>query len=103
MEVMVFGMRREDGRIVLDLGIQSLAGSGLEIQKEAQFILLVDDEEVYIDEDATAALSHHPPLPFTVPPGTFLRFELAYQTESIPTSLYFRGYESENSFILKKL
>jgi len=30
-----------------------------------------------------------------IPPETFVRFELAYETEDSPSSLYFRGYRSE--------
>lgn len=104
MEVLVFGTRKEEGKIILDLGIRSLVdSSGLEIQMDAQFILLVDGEEVYVDEEATDVLPHRPPEPFIVPPKTSLRFELAYNTEDSPSALRFRGYESEERLKLSNI
>jgi len=95
MEVMLFGVREENGKIILDLGIQSLTESGLEIQTEPQFILLDEDKKIYMDDEVTEALLHRPPYPFIIPPQTFIRFELAYSTDSVPSVFYFRGFESE--------
>ncbi len=102
MEIMIFGARREKGLVVLDLGIRSLVKSGVEIQAEAQFILKAGGEDVSFDEDVTGALSHRPPTPFTIPPQTFVRFELAYATAAAPASLYYRGFESEKTIDLSK-
>ncbi len=41
------------------------------------------------------ALLRHPPVPFTVPPGASLRFELAFNAQGTATALRYRGYESE--------
>ncbi|MGB6338493.1 MAG: hypothetical protein WBF32_01860 [Candidatus Aminicenantaceae bacterium] len=95
MEVKLFGVRKENGRYILNLGIQSLATSGIEIQGQQQFILNAGGEQIYMDEERTDSLSYRPPAPFTVPPKTFVRFELAYESLSSPDSLYFRGYKSE--------
>jgi hypothetical protein len=103
MEVFLYGMRKEGDNIVLDLGIKSLVKSGLEIQSDQQFILKGGEEDIYPEETETHALLHRPPTPFVIPPEAFVRFELAYATESIPTTLYYRGYESEHHFDLKKL
>jgi len=103
LEIMLFGARREKGLIILDLGIRSLVESGAEIQAEAQFILKAGGEDVPSDEEATGALAHRPPTPFTVPPRTFVRFELAYAAEAAPEALYYRGYESEKTFSLAGL
>ncbi len=103
MEVMLFGARREKGYVILDLGIRSLVKSGIEIQTEAQFILKAAGEDIYFDEEATSALSHRPPTPFTVPPQAFVRFEIAYETDETPETLYYRGYESEKNFSLANL
>lgn len=103
LEIMLFGARREKGLVILDLGIRSLVKSGAEIQTEAQFILKSGGEDVAYDEEATAALAHRPPTPFTVPPRSFVRFELAYSTEAEPESLHYRGYESEKTFSLAGL
>lgn len=103
LEVMLFGVRREKGLVVLDLGVRSLVASGAEIEAESQFILKAGGEDVAYDEEATAGLAHRPPTPFTVPPRSFVRFELAYATESVPEALYYRGYESEKTFGLSGL
>jgi hypothetical protein len=96
MEVMLLGTRRENGNMILDLGIRSLNDrSGLEIQTRNQFILLVGNKQVYFDQTATNALAHKPPKKFVVPPGETVRFELAFVTEKNPTQLYFRGYRSQ--------
>ncbi|MGQ9673643.1 MAG: hypothetical protein ACUVV5_11035 [Candidatus Aminicenantales bacterium] len=103
MEVMLYSARRESGLIILDLGIRSLVKSGIEIQTEAQFILKGKSRDIYFDEEATAALFHRPPTPFIIPPQTFVRFELAYETDETPETLYFRGYESETELTLRGL
>jgi hypothetical protein len=103
MEVMLLGIRRENGNQILDLGIRSLNDkSGLEIQTRNQFILLVGDKKVYFDQSATNALAHKPPKKFVVPPGEIFRFELAYVTEENPTQLYFRGYRSQAKLDLSR-
>ena len=101
MEVYLYGMRKDGDNIVLDLGIKSLVKSGLEIQSDQQFILKGGEEDVYPEDTATQALPHRPPTPFVIPPQTFVRFELAFTSEGTPSSLYYRGYESEKYFELK--
>jgi len=103
MEVMVFGGRREKGLVVLDLGIRSLVKSGVEVQPEPQFVLKAGGEDVAYDEGATSALAHRPPTPFTVPPQSFVRFELAYATDGRPESLHYRGFASEKTIDLSKV
>jgi len=103
LEIMLFGARREKGLVILDLGILSLVGSGAEIQPDAQFVLKAGGEDVAFEEDATNALAHRPPTPFTVPPRTFVRFELAYATGAAPDSLSYRGYEREGKLALPGL
>jgi hypothetical protein len=103
MEVFLYGLRKDGGNVVLDLGIKSLVKSGLEIQSDQQFILKGGEEDVYPEDTATQALPHRPPTPFVIPPETFVRFELAYATESIPATLYYRGYESEGKLALPGL
>lgn len=102
MEIMLFGVRSQEDHIILDLGIRSLSKSGLEIQTEAQFILKIKGKDIYFDEETTEALFHRPPTPFTIPPETFVRFEIAFETPIMPETLYYRGYESEKYFDLNK-
>jgi hypothetical protein len=102
MEILIFAVHEEDDRVILDLGIQSLTTSGIEIQRDAQFLLVVNDEKIPADDSMTDELYHRPPSPFTIPPKTFVRFKLAFDTNDSPSSLYYRGYESENTFSLSK-
>jgi hypothetical protein len=95
MDVEVFGWRKEDGWIILNLGIRSLVDSGIEIQRNQQFMMDVGRERIELDDEKTDSLYYRPPSPFIIPPETFIRFEIAFNTISIPDSFYFRGYESE--------
>ena len=96
MEIHLFGTRQEQGKVIIDLGIQSFYDrGGLEIQMEQQFFLLIGEDEHTVDSEATSLLQHHPPEPFVVPPGTAIRFELAFAASGTPTSIRYRGYESE--------
>ena len=103
MEISIYGMRKESEKTILDLGIQSFVNSGIEIQTSQQFILKTGEESVNFDVESTGALFHRPPDPFTIPPQTFVRFELAYKSGKVPTALYYRGYESEKTFELSKI
>jgi hypothetical protein len=100
MEIKLLGMRKENGRFVVDIGIQSLENSGIEIQRKAQFQLVVDGKNISLDDESTDRLLHRPPNPFVIPPKSSIRFELAFETSALPTSLYYRGYASENVFAL---
>lgn len=97
MKVMVFSAQKKGSSVILDLGIQSLVSSGIEIMRDQQFILVDEGRKIYMDEDLTDSLFYRPPSPFIIPPETFVRFELAYQTDSLPPVLYFRGFESEKN------
>jgi len=103
VEIMLFGARREKGLVILDLGVRSLVESGVEIQADAQFILKAGGEDIAFDEEATGALSHRPPTPFTIPPRTFVRFELAYATGAGPESLNYRGFHGEGKLAITGL
>ena len=102
MEVRFYGVQKKNGQVIVDLGIQSFETSGIEIQRDAQFMIVIDDEKISLDDSLTDELLHRPPTPFIIPPKTFVRFELAFETDASPTSLYYRGYESENFFSLIK-
>ncbi len=96
MEILVFGTREDQGKVVVDLGIRSLyERGGIDIQMSQQFFLRIGEEEFSVDAAATAALLRHPPVPFTVPPGASLRFELAFDAQGTATALRYRGYSSE--------
>lgn len=103
MEIMIFDIKREGSTVLIDLGIQSLVGSGMEIMKEQQFILVSEDEKIYVDDELTSSLFHRPPDPFIVPPEKFVRFQLAYEADFLPSVLYFRGFESEKNIDLSPL
>ena len=100
MEVRLFGLREENGGYIVNLGIQSLTTSGIEIQAQQQFILKASGEQIFLSEEKTDSLHKKPPTPFLVPPKSFIRFELSFDSLSSPDSLYFRGYESEATLTL---
>jgi len=102
MQVLFFGNRRQANQVILDLGIRPLAEErGLEIQPGAQFILVAGERELRMDAGATEALPHPPPRPFIVPPGTPVRFELAFTTDDTPTGLRVKGFRSETRIELE--
>ncbi len=105
MKIMVFSVEKTDSFVIIDLGIRSLVSSGIEIIKDQQFILIHEGQKIFIDDEFTNSLPHKPPSPFIIPPGTFVRFKLAYKTASLPSVLYFRGFESEKNIeiaVIKK-
>lgn len=97
MEVLLLGSRQESGYVVLDLAINPLEtkGQGITIDPAQQFILVTGSGEVRMDMAATWSRINRPPQPFVVPPGTRLRFELAFPNSGAPTALRIRGFESE--------
>ena len=103
MKVMVFSAEKAGSSVTLDLGIQSLVSSGIEIMRDQQFILVDEGRKIYPDEELTDSLIHKPPSPFIIPPETFVRFQLAFQTDSLPPVLYFRGYESEKNIDISNI
>ncbi len=103
MKVMVFTAEKMGSSVALDLGIQSLVNSGIEIMRDQQFILMDEGREIHIHEDLTDSLFHRPPSPFIIPPETFVRFQLAFQTNSLPSVLYFRGFESEKNIDISNI
>jgi len=96
MEILLFGLREDQGKAIVDLGIRSLYDrGGLDIQMSRQFFLQIGEEEFSVDTAATAALLRHPPAPFTVPPGASIRFELVFDAGGTVTALRYRGFRSE--------
>ena len=101
MEILFHGSRREGEYLVLDLGIKPVVKTqGLEVRTAQQFLLQTANGELKLDRKATADLAGHPPDPFVVPPGTSVRFELAFKTAEPPTTLRVRGFRSEGTFDL---
>lgn len=98
MEILVFGTREASDHVILDLGIRSFYDrGGIDIQTKQQFFLRIGEQEFSVDSAATAALLRRPPVPFTVPPGASLRFELAFDARGKATALRYRGYKSETT------
>lgn len=96
MEIMIYGTREHQGKVIVDIGIRSLYDrGGLEIRMARQFFLRIAKEEYRVDASATSKLMRHPPSPFIVPPNGALRFELAFDARGAATALRYRGYKSE--------
>ena len=49
------------------------------------------------------ANSYQSPSPFIIHPKIFVRFKLAYQTDSLLSILYFRGFESEKNIDISNI
>ena len=99
MEVLLFDARREGDYFIVELGIQPIVeAQGIEVRAAQQFLLRTPEGELRPDPEATTGLAGHPPEPFVVPPGTSVRFELAYRTGASPEALRIRGFRSEGRF-----
>jgi hypothetical protein len=96
LEVRFFGTRTEGDLVIVDLGIRPLVqGQGVEIRAGQQFFLVTEEGEARLDTAATAVLVRGPPDPFVVPPGTDLRFEIAFPAGAAPRALRYRGFRTE--------
>jgi len=96
MEVLLFGQRRQGELVVVNLGIRPLVErSGLEIQTTEQFFLVAAEGEHRVDLPTTGALPYGVAEEFVVPPGTAVRFEVAFRSDHTPVELRFRGFRSE--------
>lgn len=99
LSVAVFGARWEGTHYVLDLGLRPAGGgsAGIEIDPAQQFLLVAGGQELRPDSAMSQRLSRRAPQPLVVPPGTPLRFELAYALPpaAAPEALRYRGLESE--------
>lgn len=104
LEVMVYGARQEGGLWLVDLGIQSLRSNHFTLRQIHEspglFTLLAGDQEIVPDLAATAALARRPHEPFALPARGFARFELAFDTNLVPTALRFRGFKSQKDLSL---
>ena len=96
MEVLLIGSRQDGPHTVVDLVIRPLEtrGQGIDISTDQQFTLVTAAGDVRPDMAATWKRTNKPPQPFAVPPGTPVRFELAFPTSAAPTALKIRGFES---------
>ncbi len=99
LRVAVFGARWEGSHVVLDLGLRPAAGGneGLEADSGRQFLLLSGSQEIPPDAAMSRRLSRRGPDPLVVPPGTPLRFELAYALPAgaTPDALRFLGFAQD--------
>jgi hypothetical protein len=96
VEVLYFGSRRDGELLILDLGVRPLAeGKGIELSVPQQFELETPGGRVRPDAAASAKLRGRPSSKLVVPPGTPVRFELAFRTDASPDGLAFRGFRSQ--------
>lgn len=79
----------------------SRSSSWIGIQTKAQFILKAKNEDIYLDKETT--FFYRPPTPFIIPPETFIRFEIAFNTSQMLETLSYHDYESEKYFDLNKI
>ena len=96
MRVEVYALRSIDGAFVLDLGVAPLLeGKGLEIDTGKQFAALVAGQRLEYDPGLTSGLAFGVGETLVVPPGTAVRFELAFAANEQPAALVVRGFRGE--------
>jgi Mg-chelatase subunit ChlD len=100
----LIGVRRENGITIVDLlATPQSDGKGVEIQTSQQFVLKAGKSEYHPDADLTRRLFRQPPEPFILPPGTSVRFELAFNLPAdapAPSLLRYRGFAGEGNLPL---
>ncbi len=90
----LLGVARRDDRLVLDLAVRNrVPDRGLELAPLRQFELAAGDERLKPDRQATAALAHGAPDRLVVPPGTTVRFLVAFSDRQ--GKLAYRGLAGE--------
>lgn len=98
LEVRYFGQRFQGDQLVVDLAVVPLdETAGLEMRTTAQFRLRAGSDDLRIDRDATRALPRGRVEDFVVPPGTPVRFELAFRIPpgGAPAAVHYRGFAGE--------
>jgi len=104
MTLGLIGMRREGGVSILDLVATPQSGfKGVNINPDQQFILKAGKDEYRPDAGLTRRLFRQPPDPFILPPGTPVRFELAFSLPvdaAPPSQLRYRGFKGDVSLTL---
>jgi Mg-chelatase subunit ChlD len=98
LDLALFGLRWEGDRLVADLAVTPKAGAkGVELRLGRQFLIVTGDSEITYEKAVTGKLTRRPPAPAVAPPGTPMRFELAYALPAgaMPDALRYRGFEGE--------
>lgn len=98
------GMRRENGITIVDLlATPQSGGKGVDINPAQQFLLKAGKDEYHPDPNLTRRLFNQPPDPFVLPPGTPVRFALAFSlpVDAAPPSLLrYRGFKGDADLAL---
>ena len=92
------------GALVLDLGVEPLLpGKGLEILTVRQFALLAGGQPLPPDPALTSSLAYGAGETLVVPPGTPVRFELAFATDETAAALVVHGFQGKAELPLSGL
>lgn len=94
------GLHWDGQALVADLlATPAAAGKGVELDSAQQFLLKTGSSEQRPDSALSVRLYRQAPTPFVLPPGTPVRFELAFSLPpgAEPTALRFRGFDGEYS------
>ena len=98
LDLAMFGLRWEGDRLVADLAVTPKAGAkGVELTLGQQFLIVAGGSEIAYEKAVTGKLTRRPPAPAIAPPGTPMRFELAFALPAgaAPDALRYRGFEGE--------
>ncbi|MDT8321431.1 MAG: VWA domain-containing protein [Xanthomonadales bacterium] len=104
MRIRIFGLRQTAGAVTLDIGVEPLVeGRGLEITPARQFALVIKEQRLSPDMDLTSNQAFGAGEILVAPPGTMVRFELAFATDQAAEALYLRGFQGETEISLNGL
>lgn len=96
LDLALLGLRWESDWLVADLAVMPIGDAkGVELSPGRQFLVADGGgAELPVDTAATKRLARRPPSPAVVPPGTSMRFELAFSAPAdfAPAILNYRGF-----------
>ncbi|MCK5621064.1 MAG: hypothetical protein KAJ11_02150, partial [Alphaproteobacteria bacterium] len=98
LDLDLFGLRWEGDWLVADLAVTPKAGAkGVDLTLGKQFLIVAGGSEIAYEKAVTGNLTRRPPAPAVAPPGTPMRFELAFALPAgaVPDALRYRGFEGE--------
>jgi len=94
MKLHVFGGRRENDKLVVDLGAAAMAGGkGIELSPYRQFYVMAMGNKIPVDRKATQSLAHGAGRAIVVPPDNLVRFSLVFDAPDDGT-LDYKGVKS---------
>jgi len=94
MKLHVFGKRRDNDKLIVDLGVEAMAsGKGIEVRPYRQFLVSALGNKIPVNRNATQSLAHGAGSAIIVPPDNLYRFSLVFDAPDDGV-LDYRGLKS---------